>query len=133
MIIYLSSNERKFLELLCQGMRPSQIAKAMGKSPRTVDGYRDELFRLTGAQSQAGLVAWSFNNRLVKPKKIARLHTRSSQRGAKSFKEQTLQLQKDNRRYSKALKTIIQALQCVKEDLICGDIIRISEKALKIK
>jgi hypothetical protein len=42
----------------------------MGKSIRTVDGYRDGLFDLLEVRSRTGLILWSFKVGLIKVKDI---------------------------------------------------------------
>jgi DNA-binding CsgD family transcriptional regulator len=132
-MIILNTNEKTFLQLLCHGLRPRAIAEQMGKSERTLDGYRDSLFAKTGANSQTGLVIWSFNNGLIKPSDKEPFRVIAARKTKHSFKDHIDALSKTNKRYYNALETIIRALQIVKNDSICADIIKIAEKALNGK
>jgi DNA-binding NarL/FixJ family response regulator len=55
----LSINERTFLQLVCTEMTYKEIAQKMKLSPRTVDGYRDDLLRKLKVQSRIGLVIFA--------------------------------------------------------------------------
>lgn len=59
-IITLNRGERDFLRLCCSDMPYWQIAEKMGKSLRTIDGYRDALFTKLRVGSIVGLVLWCF-------------------------------------------------------------------------
>ncbi|RYZ19121.1 MAG: response regulator transcription factor, partial [Sphingobacteriales bacterium] len=52
----LNGNEEQFLHLCCTEMTYKEIADKMNKSPRTIDGYRDDLFSKLGITSRTGLV-----------------------------------------------------------------------------
>lgn len=69
-IIALRSTEVAFLQLCCTDIRYTDIAEKMGKSRRTVDGYRDELFVKLRVRSKTGLVLWCFKSGFIKPKNI---------------------------------------------------------------
>lgn len=62
----LSDREIDFLTYACTEMTYKEIADKMGVSPRTVDGYRDELFRKLGVRSRVGLVIFAIKNGIVK-------------------------------------------------------------------
>lgn len=68
--IQLKATEVAFLRLVCQDLPYKEIAKRMGKSSRTIDGYRDDLFTKLRVRSCRGLVLWSFKSRLLKRKDI---------------------------------------------------------------
>ena len=59
MIASLSPNERIFLQLVCTEMTYKEIAQKMKVSPRTVDGYRDDLLKKLKVQSRIGLVIFA--------------------------------------------------------------------------
>ena len=42
----LNDNERQFLQLACSDLTYKQIAAKMNKSERTIDGYREDLFKI---------------------------------------------------------------------------------------
>lgn len=51
----LSDKERVFLEWVCSELTYEQIARKMGVTVRTVDGYRESLFAKWGVGSRTGL------------------------------------------------------------------------------
>lgn len=55
-----------FLKLLCTELTYRDIARVMEKSPRTIDGYRDQLFERLGCHSRTGLVLWAVKHHLIK-------------------------------------------------------------------
>ena len=62
----LSDREAGFLKLCCTEMAYKEIAVRMCVSPRTVDGYRDDLFQKLNIKSRVGLVMYAIKNRIVK-------------------------------------------------------------------
>ena len=66
----LTEKEIEFLRFCCQDIPYREIAERMGKSPRTIDGYRDVLFCLLEVRSRTGLVLWCFKSGMVKVKDI---------------------------------------------------------------
>lgn len=65
-IVTLNRGQRAFLKLCCKDMPYWEIAEKMGKSPRTIDDYRDQLFKLLRVRSVVGLVLWSLKIGLFK-------------------------------------------------------------------
>jgi two-component system invasion response regulator UvrY len=61
----LSENELQFLKLCCTELTYKEIAEKMFKSPRTIDGYRDQLFVKLGATTRSGLVMYAIKTGLV--------------------------------------------------------------------
>lgn len=64
----LSEKEVKFLEYVCTEMTFKEIAKEMFLSPKTIDGYRDDLYKKMGVKSRVGLVLKAMKENLVIPK-----------------------------------------------------------------
>lgn len=62
----LSDKELAFLQYACTEMTHKEIGIAMQASPRTVDGYRDEIFKKLNLQSRVGLVIFAIKNGLYK-------------------------------------------------------------------
>jgi DNA-binding NarL/FixJ family response regulator len=62
----LSEKEISFLQMVCTEMTYKQIADSMRLSPRTIDGYRDELLRKLNVQSRIGLVTFAIKHGLYK-------------------------------------------------------------------
>ena len=58
----ISENEMIVLKMACSEKTYKQIADEMYLSPKTVDGYRDSLFKKTGAKSRIGLVIYAIKN-----------------------------------------------------------------------
>jgi|SRR5580658_3784041 DNA-binding NarL/FixJ family response regulator len=62
----LSDRETLFLQLICSEKTYAEIAREMVVSERTVDGYRDGLFRKLHIGSRVGLVLYAIRNGIVK-------------------------------------------------------------------
>lgn len=62
----LSEKELTFLKLACTEKTYKEIATEMGLSPRTVEGYRDDLFAKLNVMSRVGLVIFAIKNGLHK-------------------------------------------------------------------
>ncbi len=58
----LKPKDIHFLKLICTEMTYKEIAEHMNLSPRTIDGYRDELFAELGLKSRVGLVLFALRN-----------------------------------------------------------------------
>ncbi|MBO9658799.1 MAG: response regulator transcription factor, partial [Chitinophagaceae bacterium] len=65
-ISQLSEKEIAFLQMACTEMTYKEIAESMSLSPRTIDGYRDELLKKLNVQSRIGLVTFAIKNGLYK-------------------------------------------------------------------
>ncbi|RYF91615.1 MAG: response regulator transcription factor [Chitinophagaceae bacterium] len=65
-IAQLSPRELTFLQYACSEMTYKDIAVEMKVSPRTVDGYRDELLKKLNLQSRVGLVLFAIKHGLYK-------------------------------------------------------------------
>ncbi len=63
-LISLTAREEEFLNLACSEMNMREIADKMNISPRTVDGYREQLFVKLNVQTRTGLVLYAIKNRL---------------------------------------------------------------------
>ena len=62
----LSDRELTFLQLACSEKTYADIAKEMFVSERTVDGYREALFKKLDISSRVGLVMYAIKNGIVK-------------------------------------------------------------------
>ena len=62
----LSPREREFLKLVCHEKEYTydRIAEMMGVSPKTIDGYREEIFEKFKIKSKTGLVLFVLRNKL---------------------------------------------------------------------
>ena len=65
-IARLSEKELTFLKLACTEKTYKEIASEMNLSPRTVEGYRDDLFAKLGVMSRVGMVLFAIKNGLHK-------------------------------------------------------------------
>jgi DNA-binding NarL/FixJ family response regulator len=63
--IMLNEKELSFLRWACTEKSHKQIAAEMCVSPRTIDGYRDTLFRKLSVVSRVGLVMYALRNEIV--------------------------------------------------------------------
>lgn len=61
----LSDRELTFLKLAATELTYKEIAEQMHLSPRTIDGYRDELFEKLNLKSRVGLVLFAIKNGIV--------------------------------------------------------------------
>jgi two-component system invasion response regulator UvrY len=64
-IIVLNRQELSFLRWTCTELSHKQIADEMQVSPRTVDGYRDSLFKKLKVTSRVGLAIYAIKNGFV--------------------------------------------------------------------
>lgn len=63
--IMLSEPELNFLRWACTEKSHKQIAEEMRLSPRTVDGYRDALFKKLNVNTRVGIALYAIKNGLV--------------------------------------------------------------------
>lgn len=62
----LSQREMEFLNLACSELTYKQVANEMNLSPKTIDGYRENLFNKLRVRSRVGLVLFAVKNDMVK-------------------------------------------------------------------
>ncbi|HRH59311.1 MAG TPA: response regulator transcription factor [Chitinophagaceae bacterium] len=63
--LHLTDKEIDFLKLICTELTYKEIADRMNLSPRTVDGYRDNLFDRLNVKTRVGLVLYAIKNNIV--------------------------------------------------------------------
>ena len=61
----IKEREMEFLILCCTELSYKQIADLMHLSPKTIDGYRDDLFQKLHVKSRIGLVLYALKHGLV--------------------------------------------------------------------
>jgi DNA-binding NarL/FixJ family response regulator len=61
----LTDRELTFLRLACSEKTYAEIAKEMFVSERTIDGYRDALFKKLNVTTRVGLVLFAIKNKMV--------------------------------------------------------------------
>lgn len=61
----LTERELEFLKLAASELTYKEIAEKMHVSPRTIDGYRDDLFEKLNIKSRVGLVMYAIKNGIV--------------------------------------------------------------------
>ncbi|MCA6448757.1 MAG: response regulator transcription factor [Chitinophagaceae bacterium] len=61
----LSAQEISFLRWACTDLTHKEIAVEMQVSPRTIDGYRDSLFRKLNVTSRVGIVIYAIRNGFI--------------------------------------------------------------------
>jgi len=64
-VIKLKENELTFLQLACSEMTYKEIANMMNLSPKTIDGYRQELFNKLRIKNRVGLVIYALKNNII--------------------------------------------------------------------
>ena len=62
--VTLKDKEMEFLKMVCSEMTYKEIADQMHLSPKTIDGYRDDLFHKLDVKSRVGLVMYAIKNGL---------------------------------------------------------------------
>ena len=65
-LMKLSGRELEFIKYACSEDSYQEIAEKMHLSERTIDGYRDSLFKKLNISSRVGLVIYAIKNGLVK-------------------------------------------------------------------
>ena len=63
--VEFSTTERQIIELLSREYSTAEIAKALHKSTRTIDGYRSGIMKKTGAKNVIGIVMYAIKNELI--------------------------------------------------------------------
>jgi len=64
-VLHLNEKEIEFLKFAATEMTYKEIAEKMHLSPRTIDGYRDQLFQKLNVISRVGLVLYAVRNGIV--------------------------------------------------------------------
>lgn len=64
-VLKLNEKEIEFLKLAGTEMTYKEIAEQMHCSPRTIDGYRDQLFEKLDIKSRVGLVMFAIKNGII--------------------------------------------------------------------
>jgi DNA-binding NarL/FixJ family response regulator len=67
LLVRLTDKEMKFLKMACSEKTYKQIASEMFLSERTIDGYRESLFKKLHVNTRVGLVIYAMKNSLVQP------------------------------------------------------------------
>ena len=60
-------NEIEFLKLICTELTYKEIAEKMNLSPKTIDGYRDNLFVKLEVKNRIGLVLYAIKHKIYVP------------------------------------------------------------------
>ncbi len=63
--VKFKENELIFLQLACSEMTYKEIADIMNLSPKTIDGYRQELFNRLNIKNRVGLVIYALKNNII--------------------------------------------------------------------
>lgn len=61
-----NKNELQFIQMACSELTYKEIAEKMMLSPKTVDGYRRDIFKRLGLRNRVGLVIYALRNKLFK-------------------------------------------------------------------
>ncbi len=65
-LVDFKENELTFIQLACSEMTYKEIADVMNLSPKTIDGYRQDLFNRLGIKNRVGLVIFALKKNLIK-------------------------------------------------------------------
>lgn len=65
--VKFKDNELTFMKMACTEMTYKEIADKMCLSPKTIDGYRDNLFTKLNVKSRVGLVMYAIKNKIYTP------------------------------------------------------------------
>lgn len=65
-ILDFKENELTFIQLACSEMTYKEIAGIMKLSPKTIDGYRQDLFNRLKIKNRVGLVIFALKKELIK-------------------------------------------------------------------
>ena len=65
-LLNFKENELTFLQLSCSELTYKEIAEIMNLSPKTIDGYRQDLFNRLNIKNRVGLVIFALKNNLIK-------------------------------------------------------------------
>ncbi len=65
-LLDFKENELTFIQLACSEMTYKEIADIMGLSPKTIDGYRHDLFNRLKIKNRVGLVIFALKKNLIK-------------------------------------------------------------------
>jgi len=65
-MIPLTNIEIEYILLRCEGLTNEEAARRMFRSPRTLDGYRDDILTKTGCRSMIQAVALLFRQGVIK-------------------------------------------------------------------
>lgn len=64
-LLNFKENELTFLQLACSELTYKEIADKMNLSPKTIDGYRQDLFNRLHIKNRVGLVIFALKNNLI--------------------------------------------------------------------
>lgn len=63
----LSARETEVVRLLATGLSVKETAKALGRSPKTIDAHKARIFSKLGVQDRVGITRWAIRVGLVEP------------------------------------------------------------------
>ncbi len=61
----LKENELTFIKLAATELTYKEIADRMGLSPKTIDGYRNDLFKKLNVKNRVGLVIYAMKHKII--------------------------------------------------------------------
>jgi DNA-binding NarL/FixJ family response regulator len=64
-VLVLTERERELLNYISTDLTYKEIAEKMFVSPKTIDGYREDLFQKFDVKSRIGLVMFAIKNKLI--------------------------------------------------------------------
>jgi len=63
----LNNRELEFITYSCSELTYNEIADKMFRSPKTIDGYRDSIFRKLNVKNRIGLVLYAIKHKIYTP------------------------------------------------------------------
>lgn len=63
----IKKQEKEFMIYACSELTYKEIAERMYRSPKTIDGYRNNLFEKLNIKNRTGLVLYAIRNKFYKP------------------------------------------------------------------
>ncbi|MFT5846774.1 response regulator transcription factor [Psychroserpens sp.] len=62
--VQLKKQEKEFMRYACSELTYKEIANRMFRSPKTIDGYRNDLFEKLNIKNRTGLVIYAIKNKI---------------------------------------------------------------------
>ena len=63
--LVLKDRELEFIKLACTEKTYKEIADIMCLSPKTIDGYRENLFQKLDVKTRIGIVLYAINHKII--------------------------------------------------------------------
>jgi DNA-binding NarL/FixJ family response regulator len=64
--VELTKSEIRIIQLICKELPTSVIAEKLKYSPRTVEGYRQDIMKKIGAKNVIGIALFAIREKIIK-------------------------------------------------------------------